>query len=62
MPRFFKILNDTECHRGFQFTNGLNIDSQSLTKSFHLPGGLCFTDIENIFRFCSRGPWVREVF
>lgn len=55
---YYKITNQNECHYGFQYEDGLNV----LTEPFNgdpydscCPGGLYFTDINNIFKFLSYG-------
>jgi hypothetical protein len=60
----FKVLNEKECHNGFQYKTGLNVD----TKPFNdnpdkscCEGGLYFAPVESIFAFLEYGPWVREV-
>lgn len=62
--KYFKVLNEKECHNGFQYKTGLNVD----TKPFNdnpdkscCEGGLYFAPVESIFAFLEYGPWVREV-
>jgi hypothetical protein len=62
--KYFKILNEEEYHKGFQYKTGLNVD----TKPFNdnpdkscCEGGLYFAPVESIFAFVEYGPWVREV-
>ena len=60
---FWKITNEEENHHGFQYKNGLNVDTQKFQKSGTcVKGGLYFTDSENIYNFFNYGVWLREVF
>lgn len=59
---YFKITNQEENHYGFQYYDGLNI----LDKLFNeegscVPGGLYFTDNNNICRFLGYGIHLREI-
>jgi len=59
---YFKITNQDECHHGYQYQTGLNI----LDKPFEMegscvPGGLYFTDLENLHKFYGYGVWLRVV-
>ena len=61
---YFKILNEEECHHGFQYKNGLNIDKRPFISDASedcAPGGLYFSDEKNILEFLSYGPFIREV-
>ncbi len=46
---FYKITNDTECHHGFQYRDGLNILVESFAE-FRLcvSGGFYFTALEKL--------------
>lgn len=60
--RFFKVTNKNECHNGFQYRDGLNIDPVSFADTGScVPGGLYFTDAANIASYYEFGVWVREV-
>lgn len=60
--RFFKITNQTECHHGFQYKEGLNIDTLPFTETGKcVPGGLYFTDEEHILEHVGYGVWIREI-
>lgn len=56
-PRFFKITNETETHRGLQYHNGYVEDILPFQKF-----GIYFSDLENIHMFYEHGVWIREVF
>jgi hypothetical protein len=60
---FFKVTNDTEYHRGFQWHDGWNRDTKEFNPYIDCgPGGLYFTDIVNLERFIEGGTrWVRVV-
>jgi len=60
--KYYKILNEEEKHYGMQYKDGLNVDVLPFNPSGSCkPGGIYFTDVENIFEFCDYGPWIREV-
>ena len=59
---YFKITNEDESHRGYQYKDGLNI----LDKSFEregscVPGGLYFTTAKHIAKFLHYGCYLREI-
>jgi hypothetical protein len=55
-------MNAEENHNGLQYRTGLNVDSKQFYPSGNcLPGGIYFSDENNILFFCNRGPWIREV-
>lgn len=59
---YYKITNKNECHRGFQYVDGLNI----LVKKFEhegscVPGGLYFSTAEYVLNFINYGENLREV-
>jgi hypothetical protein len=64
MTTYYKILNEAEYHRGYQYNDGLNILKEAFnddpTKSC-CKGGFYYTDISNIFEFIEYGIYVREV-
>lgn len=60
--RFFKVTNEDECHHGFKYKDGLNIDILPFrTGGSCVPGGLYFTDAAHIESYYGYGVWVREV-
>ena len=64
--KFFKLTTESECHNGFQFKNGLNIDTVKFNPTGRCQaGGLYFTDYENISKWISYRNyimyWIREV-
>lgn len=62
--RYFKILNKEECHNGFQYKTGLNVDTIPFNDNLEnscCEGGLYFAPVESIFAFTDIGPWCREV-
>ena len=59
--KYYKILNEEECHRGLQLKTGLNVDPEPFNPSGDCePGGIYFAR-EDIFAFLNYGPWIREV-
>ena len=60
--KLYKILNDKENHNYFQYHEGLNVDTQPFNpKGSCEPGGLYFSDVEQILEFLDYGPYIREV-
>ena len=60
--KFFKITNWEENHHDFQYTDGLNILKEPFAETGScVPGGLYFTDIDNIFGFLDYGIHLREI-
>ena len=60
--KFFKITNKQEKHYEFQYTDGLNILKEPFAETGTcVPGGLYFTDADNIFRFLNYGVHLREI-
>jgi hypothetical protein len=46
---FYKLTNDIECHNGFQFNDGLNIDHVKFDPTDECKGGgLYFTELNNV--------------
>lgn len=59
--KFYKILDETECHNGLQYKTGLNIDPIPFNPSGDCePGGIYYAR-EDILYFLDYGPWIREV-
>jgi len=61
---YFKITNSKENHSGFQYYDGLNILEDEFNNNpaaSCVPGGLYFSDAENIFEFLDYGSYLREV-
>lgn len=60
--RFYKFTNLLENHNGIQYKSGLNHDILDFDPSGRCqPGGLYFTDIDNIHIWINDNKWVREV-
>ena len=60
--KFLKITNKEEKHYDFQYTDGLNILKEPFAETgWCVPGGLYFTDINNIFQFLDYGVHLREI-
>ena len=62
--KYYKIFNAEEKHHGFQYHDGLNVDTipfNSNPKSSCCKGGLYFTTIEHICNFSDYGCYLREV-
>ena len=60
MSMYYKILpEDLNC-RGFQYHEGLNIDSKEITP-YMCENGLHFADAEHILNFCNYGQIIAEV-
>ena len=56
---YYKITNKNECHHGFQYVNGLNIDTNKFQeKGSCCSGGLYFTDKEHILEFWKFGKYM----
>jgi len=59
--KFYKILNEKECHNGLQYKTGLNVDPLAFNpKGTCEPGGIYYTQ-KDILAFLRYGPWIREV-
>src|SRR5579872_5531766 len=57
---YFKVTNENECHYDFQYKDGLNILPFAKSESC-VPGGLYFTNQENISKFFNYGMYIRQV-
>src|SRR4051812_28031688 len=60
---FYKVTNEPECHRGFQYQDGLNILKQPFNASSAtcVSGGLYFTTKDHLPAFFTYGKWIRKV-
>ena len=59
---YFKVTNESECHHGFQYQDGLNLLKEPFAKTGScVPGGLYFTNLDHVVDFISYGIFVREV-
>jgi hypothetical protein len=60
--KFYKITNKNETHNGMTYHDGLNEDVLPFNPSGDCtPGGIYFTDVENILAFMEYDSWLREV-
>ena len=63
--RFYRLLNDAENHRGFQYKTGINIDTNEFNPSGSCEkGGLYFFDesqLINYSEYTYNCVWIREV-
>jgi hypothetical protein len=64
--KFYKLTNKSENHNGFQFIDGINIDTQKFNPSCTCSkGGLYFTELNKIAKWISYGEqnmkYIREV-
>ena len=60
MSRYYKILPENMCCKGFQYQEGLNIDTKKITPR-QCDNGLHFADAEHILGFCGYGSMIAEV-
>jgi ankyrin repeat protein len=58
---FYKILNETENHRGMNYQTGLNIDPVPFNPSGNCETGGIYFAREDILAFLGYGPWLRKV-
>ena len=59
---FYKILAKDMIHNGFEYKPGLNVDRIPFNPdSKCAPGGLYFSDLENIHKFFGYGPLIARV-
>ena len=62
MTKFYKILNEKECHNDLQYKTGLNVDPNEFQKEGScVEGGIYFAPVTSILAFCEYGPNIREV-
>jgi hypothetical protein len=60
--KFYKITNSEEDHKGFQYKDGLNVDTiQFYPNEACEAGGLYFSDDVNFVSYLLYGPHIREV-
>ena len=61
--KFFKLTNKAECHFGFQYKDGLNVDFIPFNKyGSCVAGGLYFSDTANILDFIAfDSTYIREI-
>ena len=60
MSKFYKILPEDLICRGFQYREGLNIDTKKITP-YRCDNGLHFADEKYILYFCDNGTRIAEV-
>ena len=59
---YFKVTNLYECHDNFRYKTGLNVLKASFNKKGQrISGGLYFTTLEHLDKFCMDGVWLREI-
>ena len=59
---YYKITSKEEIHNEFQYKDGLNmLEGEFAGEGSCVPGGLYFTNFDNIHHFYSYGVWLREV-
>lgn len=58
---YFKILKEDLRHHGFQYKEGLNVDTKRFNPSQKYGGGLFFTDEKSIFSFLDCGTKIADV-
>lgn len=60
---YFKITNENEKHRGLQYQDGIVEDILPFNNSQEscCPGGIYFSDKDNILNFIDYGQWIRQV-
>ena len=59
---YYKITNQEECHRDFQYQTGLNVlDRPFQENGSCVAGGLYFTTLEHLHDFYQYGVWLRVV-
>jgi len=59
--KFYKILNEDECHHGMQYKTGLNTDVLPFNPRGDCEDGGIYFARKDILAFLCYGPWVREV-
>ena len=58
--KYYKILNEEECHNEFQYQTGLNVDTNEFDPSPECGGGMFYAS-RDILAFLDYGCWLREV-
>lgn len=58
---YYKLMFSNECHHGFQYNDGLNVDTVPFTHVPNKPGGLHFTDAKSLMDFLLYGVCKREL-
>ena len=58
---YYKVTSETEKHWGFQYKDGLNVDTRNFEEGVNHVAGLHFSDIYGISKFFDCGIYVREV-
>jgi hypothetical protein len=59
---YYKITNQLENHNGLQYKDGLNVDILPFSETGScVPGGIYFTDLDNLALFLHFGSNVREI-
>jgi hypothetical protein len=61
LKTFYKITNYTENHNGFQYRDGLNIDTQPFGQDDFCSNGLYFYDLQYLWRYRNMGVNVRKI-
>jgi hypothetical protein len=61
LKTFYKITNYTENHNGFQYRDGLNIDTQPFGQDDFCANGLYFYDLQYLWRYRNMGVNVRKI-
>lgn len=60
--KYYKITNENECHHGFQYYDGLNVDHNPFQEyGSCVSGGLYFTTAKDILNFIKYGIYVRDI-
>ncbi|BCS83757.1 repeat protein [Cotonvirus japonicus] len=62
---YFKITNESECHNGFKYVNGLNILREEFNndpKASCVGGRLYFTKPKHICKYLDYGVYLREIY
>ncbi len=58
---FYKITNYTENHNGFQYRDGLNIDTNPFGQDDFCSNGLYFYDLQYLWRYRNKGVNIRKI-
>lgn len=62
MTKYFKIFNEEDNHNGFQYQDGLNVDTLPFaSEGSCVQGGFYFSGVGNILKFLDYGNYIREV-